>query len=64
VVAALIPGVGPITAIGLLAGAFAGAAGAGIGAAAGEKRKTPWTDGLPEDEMFVYEDALRKGGVC
>jgi hypothetical protein len=60
-VAALIPGVGPITAIGLLAGAFAGAAGAGIGAAAGGRAESAMTDGLPEDELFVYEDALRKG---
>jgi hypothetical protein len=60
-VAALIPGVGPITAIGLLAGAFAGAAGAGIGAAAGGRAENAMTDGLPEDELFVYEDALRKG---
>ncbi len=59
-VAALIPGVGPITAIGLLAGAFAGAAGAGIGAAAGGKAENVMSDGLPEDEVFVYEDALRK----
>jgi hypothetical protein len=61
VVAALIPGVGPITAIGLLAGAFAGAAGAGVGAVAGGKAENFMTDGLPEDELFVYEDALRKG---
>src|SRR5580692_9135428 len=61
VMSALIPGVGPITAIGLLAGAFAGAAGAGIGAAAGGKAENSMTDGLPEDELFVYEDALRKG---
>jgi hypothetical protein len=61
VVATLIPGVGPITAIGLLAGAFAGAAGAGIGAAAGGRAENAMTDGLPEDELFVYEDALRQG---
>lgn len=61
VVAVLIPGVGPITAIGLLAGAFAGAAGAGLGAVAGGKAEDSMTDGLPEDEVFVYEDALRKG---
>ena len=61
VVAALIPGVGPITAIGLLAGAFAGAAGAGVGAVAGGKAENFMTDGLPEDELFVYEDALRQG---
>jgi hypothetical protein len=61
VMALMIPGVGPITAIGLLAGAFAGAAGAGVGAAVGGKAENYMTHGLPEDEVFVYEDALRKG---
>ncbi|MFZ0318496.1 MAG: hypothetical protein WAL56_05165 [Candidatus Sulfotelmatobacter sp.] len=61
IVASLIPGVGPITAMGLLAGAFVGAAGAGAGAAVGGRAENAMTDGLPEDEMFVYEDALRKG---
>lgn len=61
IVAALIPGVGPITAIGLLGGAVLAAAGAGAGAAAGGKLENAMTDGLPEDEVFVYEDALRQG---
>jgi hypothetical protein len=61
IVAALIPGVGPITAIGLLGGALLAAAGASIGAVAGAKLENAMTDGLPEDELFVYEDALRKG---
>lgn len=60
-VAALIPGVGPITAIGLLGGAVLAAAGAEVGAVAGGKMENSMTDGLPEDELFVYEDALRKG---
>jgi hypothetical protein len=60
-VAALIPGVGPITAIGLLGGAVVAAAGASLGAAAGGKLENAVTEGLPEDEIFVYEDALRKG---
>jgi hypothetical protein len=60
-VAALVPGVGPITAIGLLGGAVLGAAGATVGAAAGGKSENFMTEGLPEDEIFVYEDALRKG---
>jgi hypothetical protein len=60
-VAALIPGVGPITAVGLLGGAVAVAAGASVGAVAGEKLEEATTDGLPEDEIFVYEDALRQG---
>jgi hypothetical protein len=61
IVAALIPGVGPITAIGLLGGALVAAAGASIGALAGGRMENAMTDGLPEDELFVYEDALRKG---
>lgn len=60
-VAALLPGVGPIVAIGLLGGAILGAAGAGVGAVAGEKLENAMTEGIPEDELFVYEDALRKG---
>ena len=58
---ALVPGLGPITALGLLGAAVLGAAGATVGASVGERWKTPSTEGLPEDEIFVYEDALRKG---
>jgi hypothetical protein len=61
ILAAIIPGVGPITAIGLLGGAVLAAAGAKIGAVTGGKLEGAMTDGLPEDELFVYEDALRKG---
>ncbi len=61
IVAALVPGVGPITAIGLLGGAVLAAAGASVGAVAGGKLENAMTDGLPEDELFVYEDALRQG---
>jgi hypothetical protein len=59
--AALIPGVGPVTAVGLLGAAILGAAGAGAGAVAGGVLENSLTEGLPEDEIFVYEDALRKG---
>ncbi len=58
---ALIPGVGPITALGLLGAAIAGAAGATVGAAVGNKMEKSTTEGLPEDEIYVYEDALRQG---
>ncbi|MGH9497526.1 MAG: hypothetical protein ACRD3L_00105 [Terriglobales bacterium] len=61
VLAAIVPGVGAITAIGLLGGAIVAAAGATVGAVAGEKFEESMTGGLPEDELFVYEDALRKG---
>jgi hypothetical protein len=58
---AFIPGVGLITAAGMLGMAIATAAGATIGASAGAKLEDSSTDGLPQDEIFVYEDALRKG---
>jgi hypothetical protein len=58
---ALVPGVGPITAIGLLGAAIAGAAGATVGATVGDKMEKASIEGLPEDEIFVYEDALRQG---
>jgi len=58
---ALVPGLGPITALGLLGAAILGAAGATIGATVGGKAEDSMSEGLPEDEIFVYEDALRKG---
>ena len=61
VLMALIPGVGPITALGLLGAAVLGAAGATVGAAAGGKIEKASYEGLPEDQIFLYEDALRKG---
>jgi hypothetical protein len=57
----LVPGVGPISAVGLLGAAILGAAGATVGASIGNKSENALSQGLPEDEIFVYEDALRKG---
>lgn len=59
--AAMLPGVGPVTALGWLGIGILTAAGAGVGAVAGDKIESAMTDGLPEDEIFLYEDALRKG---
>jgi len=58
---ALIPGVGPVTALGLLGAAILGAAGATVGAVEGGRVEENMSKGLPEDEIFVYEDALRQG---
>jgi hypothetical protein len=57
----LVPGLGPISALGLLGAAILGAAGATIGATVGDKAEESGAAGLPEDEIFVYEDALRQG---
>ena len=61
VLMAVVPGVGPVTALGLLGAGILGAAGAAVGAKAGGKAERATYEGLPEDEIFVYEDALRKG---
>ena len=60
-IAAVVPGVGPVTAVGLLGAAILSAAGASLGAVAAGSLENFMTEGLPEDEIFVYEDALRKG---
>lgn len=57
----LIPGVGPVIAMGLLGAAVLGAGGAAVGAATGGAIENAASDGLPKDELFVYEDALRRG---
>lgn len=61
VTTASIPGVGPVLAMGLLSAAVLGLAGAEIGVTVGAKVDGAATEGLPADEIFVYEDALRIG---
>jgi hypothetical protein len=56
----LIPGVGPVLGIGIAAGALLGTMGAVSGGAIGGALERGVFEGLPEDELFVYEDALRK----
>lgn len=58
---ALIPGVGPVFALGLAGAALLGAGGAVGGAALGNAADDEATDGIPSDEVFFYEDALRQG---
>jgi hypothetical protein len=57
----LIPGVGPVLAFGLIGAALLGAGGAAAGALAGGALEDGVAQGLPRDEVYVYEDALRRG---
>ena len=57
----LIPGVGPVLAVGIAAAAILGVGGAVGGAAAGAALEKDSTMGLPADELFVYKDALKQG---
>ncbi|MGH7829843.1 MAG: hypothetical protein ACREP8_06655, partial [Candidatus Binatia bacterium] len=58
---AFLPGVGQIVAIGLTAATLLGIAGTIGGATAGGALEDVLSEGLPRDEVFVYEDALRQG---
>ena len=57
----LIPGVGPVLAFGLIGAAIFGAGGAAAGAMAGDALEKKIANGVPRDELYVYEDALRRG---
>lgn len=57
----LVPGVGPVIAVGLLGAALLGIGGAASGAALGGTLDQNLVEGLPKDDLFVYEDALRQG---
>ncbi len=57
----LVPGVGPILAAGAIGAALLGAGGMAAGAAAGGSMEDNIATGLPHDELFVYEEALRQG---
>ena len=56
-VSLVVPGIGPIIAFGLLGAALFGAGGAAIGNAL----ENTLSQGVPRDDLFVIEDALRGG---
>ena len=56
-----LPGVGQVTALGILASALLGAGGAVALGTAGKIADENLSGGIPADELYVYEDALRKG---
>jgi hypothetical protein len=55
----VLPGIGPIIAAGLLGGALFAAGGAALG----HKMEDKLSTGVPRDELFLYEEALRYGRV-
>jgi hypothetical protein len=56
-----VPGVGPIIAAGVIGAALLGAAGAATGAVAGDAVEEALGEGLPHENLFIYEEALRRG---
>ncbi len=56
-----IPGVGPVIAFGMLGAAVLGIVGAATGAAVGDKLEEQLGEGVPHEDVYLYEDALRHG---
>lgn len=56
-----VPGVGPVIAGGLIGAAIIGAGGTAAGMAVGEALDQSLVEGLPSDELYVYENELRHG---
>jgi len=57
----LVPGFGALAAAELLGAALLGVGGVAGGAAAGGALEEKLSHGLPKDELYLYEDALRRG---
>ena len=56
-----IPGVGPVVAFGMVGAALVGIVGATAGAAVGDTIEEELGEGVPHEDIYLYEDALRHG---
>ena len=57
----VIPGVGPVIAFGMIGAALMGVAGATAGAAVGDTIEEELGEGIPHEDLYLYEDSLRHG---
>lgn len=56
-----IPGIGPVIAFGMLGAALLGVVGAAAGSAVGDQVEEELGEGIPHEDLYIYEDALRHG---
>lgn len=56
-----IPGIGPLLAFGMVGAALLGVVGAAAGSAVGDSVEEGLGEGIPHEDIYVYEDALRQG---
>src|SRR5215467_13204176 len=56
-----VPGIGPVLAFGVVGAALLGVVGAAAGSAVGDQLEEELGEGVPHEDLFVYEDALRHG---
>ena len=57
----VIPGVGPLIAFGMVGAALLGIVGAAAGSAVGDAAEEELGEGIPHEDVYLYEDALRHG---
>jgi hypothetical protein len=56
-----VPGVGPLIAFGMVGAALMGVVGAAAGAAVGDTVEEELGEGIPHEDVYIFEDALRHG---
>jgi hypothetical protein len=57
----VIPGIGPLLAFGMVGAALLGTVGAAAGSAVGDTVEEELGEGIPHEDVYLYEDALRHG---
>ncbi|HEU4836533.1 MAG TPA: hypothetical protein VFS90_19030 [Pyrinomonadaceae bacterium] len=57
----VIPGIGPLLAFGMVGAALLGTVGAAAGSAVGDQAEEELGEGIPHEDVYLYEDALRHG---
>ncbi len=57
----VVPGIGPLIAFGMLGAALMGTVGAAAGSAVGDSVEEELGEGIPHEDVYLYEDALRHG---
>jgi hypothetical protein len=56
-----VPGIGPVIAFGMVGAALLGLVGAAAGSAIGDTVEEELGEGIPHEDVYLYEDALRHG---
>src|ERR1700754_1427170 len=56
-----VPGIGPVIVFGMVGAALLGVVGATAGAAVGDTVEEELGEGIPHEDIYLYEDALRHG---
>ena len=58
-----IPGIGPVIAFGMVGAALLGMVGAAAGSAVGDTVEEELGEGIPHEDVYIYEDLLRRGNT-